>query len=139
MGLGRLVLLGLCGLALAAADPSPSQRDAAEVFPLLICAHACAVGERERAQGGRQWWTWQTDVALTCLLSTCTLPWRAGVAACGKSAAQAGCGAVRAVCAGGLCWCARLWAVMTLTDLYLPELVRGQGVPVGYGLMMDAG
>ena len=48
MGLGRLVLLGVCGLALAAADPSPSQRDAAEVFPLLMCAHACAPGERER-------------------------------------------------------------------------------------------
>ncbi len=53
MGVGRLVLLGLCGLALAAADLSPSERDAAEVFPLLICAHASAVGERERAQGGR--------------------------------------------------------------------------------------
>ncbi len=63
----------------------------------------------------------------------------AGVAACGKSAAEAGFGAVRAVCAGGVCWCAHLWAVLALTDVYLPELARGQGVPVGYGLMMDAG
>jgi len=33
-GVGRLVLMGLCGLALAAADPSPSQRDAAEGVPV---------------------------------------------------------------------------------------------------------
>lgn len=34
---------------------------------------------------------------------------------------------------------AHLWEVLALTDLYLTDLARGQGVPVGYGLMMDAG